>query len=223
MSQRVYKLLDNSGTYYIAFETIIDQFVSPAFHSSMALMLTTQGVGQEVVARGENNPLTFTDEVLLSAARSIEKLKDGLLVTSDEAVVLGNFFDFLSASVAWHQYSYVAIDDSVVQSWIQELGLDKEFPGDDPQEIVDDKALCPAFQRIANDKNGSTPPSDSGEVIPSPAQNKLAGRFMAAVATIAGVYPFGSLTPHEVVDKFYQLSQVWKYGDYIAYIAPSSA
>ncbi len=214
MSERICMLIDRSGKYYSVFESVIDQFVSPPFHHDACAVFNTAVFNQEMIERAEKNASDLTDDKLLQAAQAIMRLKDGELPTREDVIVLDTLYRFLKGTVAPHQYIHPSIDQAVVEDWIAELGLDREFPGYDWQELLDDRALFPTFVSAAMDMQHI--PSMEEPALPTPEQNKLAGRYMSALASLSGIFPFGTLTPHEVADRFYRFSQVWEQGDCIA-------
>jgi hypothetical protein len=178
------------------------------------MLIVTESSLTSMLAEAEKEPFELTDEKLLFTAQAIERLKDGQTITFEEAIALDSFLKFLDATVTPHQYTHQSIEQKVIEGWISELGLDREFPDYDWDEVLYDQALNPAFISVAMDKRNL--PKMKEPPLPTPEQNKLAGRYMAAIGSLSGIFPFGAYSPHEVADRFYQFSQIWEQGEYIA-------
>ncbi|TSC82855.1 MAG: hypothetical protein G01um101420_37 [Parcubacteria group bacterium Gr01-1014_20] len=191
----------------------MDQFVTPAF-DSVALFVehikrniadfggdpeevdlwAKEGAQAEYVY--DLRKMTIHDCVVLLA-----KLKTGASLTDGEACQLYDFSLFLKATVAPHQYTYPEADQPIVEKWVEELGLRELYPSDwDWWDILDDIQSVAYYNAWAKKHYDFCRDESTGQA--TPAQNKLAGRYLSALTTIAKIAGTDKRTPAEVVQAF---------------------
>lgn len=211
MPRDVYRVLSDQGEHYAILESVIDQFVT----APISLAECAREIGDSygnVKREAARHTLDLRSGQLAHVQHCIETLKAGKPLTDAEAVDVDNFYSFLHATVAAHQYKYEEAGKHTVNKWIDELGLWIQFPEcDDWWEMVGDHAMYPAFQNVANVQQ-----SDGVIEREAPAtesQNILAGRYVEALAKIAGLLGESRAQPADVMRRFHQQLLTRKQGE----------
>lgn len=204
MSQHACKILTDKGTFYVAYDTVIGQFVSLAFGS---LENVSGALGRTAPeSEADENTYDVRREAIHRLVHQLSRLKKGESLVSKKACELGNFYDFLHATVAPHQYNYRQTKKAVVKDWVDELCLrdqNPEWSEWTDWEILTDGTLYPVFQDAQlKRKFGRVHQRERKR--PTPEQNKIVGRYISRLAMIANIAGPGKSTPTEVIEKFYK-------------------
>ena len=195
MGQFVCKLLTDDGEFCADYDTCIDQFITCARRPSTDFE-EHESVRVPSVFELQSAKLEKIDEL-------ISKLESGTSLNVTESVALDNFHDFLEGTVANQQYDYAEISDEIIESWVCELGLRNRFPSYSVWEIITDCGMYVAFQGKA--MNARVPYKLRVRTKrPTVGQNKVAGRYLRALATIANVFGPNRTAPDKIVDRFYE-------------------
>lgn len=208
---RVRELVTTKRTFYVAYNPVIEQFVSKAF-PSVARLAASMGVGVlNNHTRVDEYKYDMREEAIDAAMTCISKLKLGKTLSLSEMLSLANFIDFLQAAVAPHQREdrFPEIRETVIASWVRELGMDKQCPGRSVGEILSEYALYPAFQ-IAQHRSRLTYAERKAlgrRERPRTGQNIIAGRYVSALVRIAKVTGGDRMSPVEIVNRFYDMMQ----------------
>ena len=197
MSQHECKILTDTGEFYATYDTTLDQFVTPAVISTDALM----GF-EECTTVGGKNVFDLRRATLEKIEALIVKLESGRSLTVPEAGMVENFERFLKGTVAM-AHDHPEISDKVVEDWARELGLTKRFPDHSPREIVTDCGMFPAFQKKATNARLPRQHRATHGSRPKVGQNKIAGRYVRAMANIANIFGPNRASPNEILDRFY--------------------
>ncbi len=204
MAQYPCRLITDKGTFYVQFCNTIDQFISPAVQKSTTKLF--DGLEEEDVrAESAHHIFDLRSEILERIEAAITKLESGKRLNKGEAVIVANFENFLEATVAEHQRDYDGLNDEVFEKWISELKLRKIFddPKYTPRDFVTDLGMYPAFQEKALRAMEKRPLDWMSKQPPKSSQNKIAGRYMRALATIANALGSNRNAPDDIVNSFY--------------------
>ncbi len=196
MSQYPCKILTDKGALYAIYCDTIDQFTTPAVHSTDARVGFEDAGGRHV--------FDLRTAVLDRVETLLAKLESGKSLTIAEACAVNKFEGFLKGTVADHQYAYEETSDQVLEGWVTELGLRKRFPDYEPRDIVTDRGIYPAFQDKAH--RARFKHHELGQR-PTASQNKIAARYLRALAAIANVFGPGRTMPDEIVNKFVKIAR----------------
>lgn len=205
MSQYPCQLITDNGTFYVQYCNTNSQFISPAVRKPTAELF--DGLEEEdVKAKSAYQIFDLRRETLERVEAALAKLESGRCLNKGEAVIVANFDNFLQATVAEPQHDYDEVSSEVCERWISELKLRNIFdePEYGPRDIVMDFCMFPAFQEKAlRAIKKSSRDEWMSEQPPKSAQNKIAGRFVRALATIANVLGANRSAPNDIVNRYY--------------------
>lgn len=202
MGTRYSTILTDKEIMFVAFDTTLDQFISPATASLNEAVtfgggFHTKASVKELVDSAKKNVYDLRSGTIHVAVRLLAKLKCGNALSVPEACIVANFYRFLKATVAPHQYTYITLDAMVARSR-NELGFDKKFPEYDDWELVTDLATYPAF--IKKDFYRRYPKTRMPcQTRTLKSQLKLAGRYVGTLAIIANIAGPGKSSPKAIV------------------------
>ena len=209
------KLVCDEGTFYLAYNSTVDTFTTRPFKTAAefaafaAKNLTVFADEKlsiaewEKMARNTKDVYTMTRETRHQATFILSKMKRGELITDDEAMVIHEFWRFLQATVADHQHEYKEVSPDVINRWIDELEMRSQFPKNFDYEDILDCAKWSSFQKVGNRRRFPRTTTLGEEKESTPQQlNKLAGRYVSALALIAKIVGQGKSPPLEIVNTF---------------------
>jgi hypothetical protein len=209
------KILTDGGTLYVAFDSVIDQFVTPAFASAADFaddackILRDWGIsreGWESLATDASYVYDLRRWTIHACVEYLAQLKRGVSLTNEQACELHEFTGFLEATVAFQQYNYELLNQAVVEQWIHELDLRSMYPpGYDWQDIVDACRSTVYYNAWSKKHYDFSADLETGRA--TPAQNKLIGRFISRECILANIAGPGKSTPAEIVETFFKKLQ----------------
>lgn len=205
MSICVYKVLTGEGVAFVAYQTVIDQFVTSALPSALAL---AEEIGEDVEYCSTFSPaqiFNFWPRSLDRIALCLYRLRSGEPLKDDDACLLDKFHSFLRATIAHHQYVYLEIADNILEGWIDELGLRKGRYADwDAHDIAHDGCM---FRVIHDAALARRYHSCKRNLKPtSVAQRKMTGRYLTKLAQISNLLGPGRTSPIKVIDDCFKMS-----------------
>lgn len=210
MSTWACKLITNEGEFFLAFNSTVNQFVSPPFSTPVELGKYAAKEWKELSADWRKSARTTKDVYRMTKDERhrgtylLAKMKRGEPLTDDEACEVYEFWRFLRATVADHQHDYKGTSQKVVDGWIAELGMRDQFPENWDYWDILDHASWESFQKTHHFRAyPDAPRLDDGTTRSTPEQcAKLVGRYVSVLAMIARIAGPKKRTPVEIVNAF---------------------
>ncbi len=213
MSVGVRKILTDKGTLYVAFENVIDRFVSPAFATPedfaayMAVFDPQGDAGATLafwlaVAPRAQYVYDLRRVVIHDCVHMMAELKSGRGLNDNQACVLYEFYEFLRVAVPFPEQSFPELNPEMIQQWISDLNIRRLYSDQYDWQDILDNVRCVAFydawskRQYKHYRNLET-------VRATPEQNKLAGRYLSALCVVTNIAGTGKSSPVEIVEKFY--------------------
>lgn len=206
-------IIFDGGKSYSVINSTVNQFIMPAFMSidnfaKFANRCVDEEYSEEqwrASAQKATRVYNLTKEKIHEATWYLSRMKRGESLSEDEACSLYEFWDFLRLTVADHQYEYDSLSKKVVDRWISELGMREQYPERWDYWDVLDCAMYESFQKLHSNRMYPDSKINIGENERStPEQlNKLAGRYISAMALIAKIAGPVRRTIPEIVWHFF--------------------
>lgn len=205
------KILTDHGTFYVAYESVVDQFVTPAFASlidfghytfkEFSRYFTKSSPGYwAIAARTSKFVYDMRSKTVKRCLSYIEQLKQGITLTDEQAIELYEFTQFLDATVADHQYTHPGMEDETCEKWIDEFGIRGNYNPDWTWEDSIWESICSRVYYNAWSKKHYDFCQDESTGQASREENIIAGRYLSAMCSVAGLD--GIRPPEAIVLKF---------------------
>jgi hypothetical protein len=208
MSTSVRKLRTDDKTFYVGFDSVVDLFITPAIESLDEFIeyadqnLAYRGITKKRWRSAAEEATVVYDlrrMTIHDCTRYLAELKSGRTLTDDQACELFEFSRFLEEAVAPHQYSYPEVSKATVEKWLDELDLRKLYPKNYDWQDILDNVKSVAYHNVWSKKHYDfCKDVQTGQA--TSAQNKLAGRYLSALCTIAQIAGPDRKTVPEIVD-----------------------
>jgi hypothetical protein len=206
------KVLTDRGIAYVAYNTVVDQFVTAPLSSATALAEELGETAADWQASADAHVFNMWPRSLDRIALCLYRLRRGEHLSDEDACLVEKLYRFLQATVAPQQYNYPEIDDDILNGWIDELGLRKgRYAEWDAYEITHDGCLYRVIHDVALARKFKS--HERNLKRPSVAQRKLTGRYLTKLAQIRNLLGPGRPSPIKVVNDCFEMSKTRRQGE----------